>query len=60
MKTDSEVTKLNKVAERILDPANGNPGQTQCQVMASEYMCELLIEVCYLPIYAENNRSSQR
>ena len=24
MKTDSEVTKPNKVAERILDPANGN------------------------------------
>ena len=25
---DSEVTILNKVAERILDPANGTPCQT--------------------------------
>ena len=25
MKTDSEVNKLNKVAERILDPANDKP-----------------------------------
>ena len=28
MKTDSEVTILNEVAERILDPANGKPCQT--------------------------------
>ena len=28
MKTDSEVTILNKVAERILDPANDKPCET--------------------------------
>ena len=44
MKADSEVTKLNKVAERILDPANGKPRQRQCRAMASEYMCGLLTE----------------
>ena len=43
MKTDSEVTILNKVAERILEPANGKLCQTQCRAMASEYMCGLLI-----------------
>ena len=43
MKTDSEVTILNKVAERTLEPANGKPCQTQCRAMANEYMCGLLI-----------------
>ena len=36
MKMDSVVTKLNKVAERILDPANGKPCQTHCRARASE------------------------
>ena len=36
MKMDSVVTKLNKVAERILDPANGKPCQTQYLASASE------------------------
>ena len=41
--TDWEVTKLNKVAVRILDPANGKPRQIQCPAMVSEYICGLLI-----------------
>ena len=41
MKTDSEVTKLNKVAERILDGVNGKTCHRQCQAMASEYVCGL-------------------
>ena len=44
MKTDAKVTKFNKVAERILDPANGKPCHEQCRAMASEYICGLLIE----------------
>ena len=43
MTSDSEVTKLNKVAERILDPANGKPRQRQCRAMASEYIRGLLM-----------------
>ena len=38
-----EVTKLPKFAEIILDRANGKYSQRQCWVMASEYICELLI-----------------
>ena len=37
-----EDTKLPKVAEIILGPANGKPCQRQCPAMASEYICELL------------------
>ena len=36
MKMDSVVTKLNKVAERLLDPANGKPCQTQCRAREIE------------------------
>ena len=36
IKMDSVVTKLNKDAERILDPANSKPCQTQCRARASE------------------------
>ena len=43
MKMDSVVTKLNKAAERILDPANGTSRQRQCRAMASEYFRGLLI-----------------
>ena len=43
MKTDAEVTKLNKVAERILDSANGKPSQRQCRALVSELICGLLI-----------------
>ena len=45
MKTDSEVTKLNKVAQRVLDPANGKPCQRERRAMASEYIRELLIGI---------------
>ena len=34
---DSEVAKLNKVAERILDSANGKPCQRERRAMASEF-----------------------
>ena len=43
MSSDSVVTKLNKVAERILDPADGKPRQRQCRAMASEYIRGFLI-----------------
>ena len=43
MKTEAEVTKLNKDAERIPDPANGKPFQRQCRAMAGEYIRALLI-----------------
>ena len=36
MKMDSVVTKLNNVAERILDQTNGKPCQTQCRPRTSE------------------------
>ena len=38
-----EVTKLPKVAEIILDRAKGKPSKRQCWMMASEYICGLLI-----------------
>ena len=41
MKMESVITKLNKVAERILDPANGKPCQTHCRARASEQIREL-------------------
>ena len=37
-KTDSGVSKLNKIAQRVLDLA-----KRQCRAMAGEYMCGLLI-----------------
>ena len=43
MTSDSKVTKLNKVAERVLYPANGKPRQRQCRAMASEYIRGLLM-----------------
>ena len=61
MKIDSVVTKVNKVAERILDPANGKPCQTHCRARASEYIRGLQIgraltaESC-----REHTRSNQR
>ena len=42
-KTDSGVSKLNKIAQRVLDLANGIPCKRQCRAMAGEYMCGLLI-----------------
>ena len=61
MKTDSEVTILNKVAERILDPANGKPSQTQCRAMANEHVCEFLIgSMIAAQISRGNSRSSER
>ena len=43
MKRDSEVTKLNKVAERIPDRAEGKLSQKQFRAMASEYINGLLM-----------------
>ena len=40
MKMDSVVTKLNKVAERLLDPGNGKPCQTHCRATTVEHMSE--------------------
>ena len=61
MTSDSKVTKLNKVAERILDPANGKPRQRQFRAMASEYIRGLLIEIYEAASSCgENARSSQR
>ena len=42
-KTDSGVKKLNKIAQRVLDLANGIPCKRQCRAMASEYIRGLLI-----------------
>ena len=44
MKTDSGVNKRNKIAQRILDLANGIPCKRQCRAMASKYIRGLLIE----------------
>ena len=38
MKRHSKFDKMNKVAERILDRANGKPCQRQCRKIASEYL----------------------
>ena len=37
-KTDAGVNKLNKIAQRVLDLANGIPCKRQCRAMASEYI----------------------
>ena len=42
-KTVSGVNKLYKIAQRVLDLANGKPFQRQCPAMAGEYMRGLLI-----------------
>ena len=42
-KTDSGVNKLNKIAQRVLDLANGIPCKRQCRAMASEYIRGLVI-----------------
>ena len=42
-KTDSGVNKLNRIAQRVLDLANGIPCKRQCWAMASEYIRGLLI-----------------
>ena len=42
-KTDSGVNKLNKIAQRVLDLANGIPCKRQCRAVASEYIRGLLI-----------------
>ena len=44
MKIDSVVTKLNKVAERILDRTNGKHCQRQFRAKASEHICGLIME----------------
>ena len=61
MKMDSVVTKLNKVAERILDPANGKPCQTHCRARASKSIRGLQIERAQTAESCrEHTRSSQR
>ena len=58
---DSVVTKLNTVAERILDPANGKPCQTHYRARASEYIRELQIgRALTADSCIEHTRSSQR
>ena len=42
----TEITQLNKDAERILDRANGKSCQRQRRAMANEYIRELLIGTC--------------
>ena len=42
-KSASGVNKLNKIAQIVLDLANGIPCKRQCRAMASEYIRGLLI-----------------
>ena len=60
-KKDSEVSKLPKVAESILDRANDKPCQRQCRSMESEYMCGMLIgSMLAAQVSIGNTRSSER
>ena len=61
MKKDSEVNKLPKVAESILDRANDKPCQRQCQSMEGEDICGILIgSMLAAQASIGNNRSSEQ